>query len=725
MIRLHRPIGCGLYAWALTAGPWDVSAVRAQRTTAAEDVGAQPYLENCASCHGEKLGGALGPPLKGDAFSAKWNAQGASALHDFILLSMPPSDPGGLSADVYKQITAFILQANKVTSHEAKAVSASPGHAAPTVGLSVTEVPAATGLAPTVENHDAQYLAAIKRRDDVLARLRPVDEAMLRHPPAEDWLNWRRTDDGLGYSPLDQINRGNARWLTVAWSMALPAGTNEITPLVHDGVMFLNSHGSVLAIDVVSGDTLWTFVRSAQPAVPQLGPPVTQPRSMAIFEDRLYVPTSNDHMTALDVHTGKVVWDHLVFGRRSTMRFTGGPIVVRGKVIQGMSGCAGVSEPGGCFIVGLDATTGREVWRFNTIPKPSEPGGDTWNGTPIEQRFGASVWLAGTYDPETNLVYFGTGQTYHIGALLLPNPKRRRENSGLYTDTTLALNPDTGKLVWHYQHMARDVWDLDWSFERMITTLQIGSKLRKVAMTMGKIGVLDVLDAKTGKYIFSYDLGLQNLVTGIDPVTGWKIIDAALDPDPKQPKLVCPFALGVRNWPATSYDPSTHLLYVAASDSCMDSGWNRGEAFDITYGVRPRPNGDGNYGRVVAINLATRKTEWTQKHRAAEASATLSTAGGLVFEGARDRSFRASDSASGEILWQTRLDNLPSATPITFAKDGVQYVAITTGGGNPNDVTVQSLTPEIKSPTHVTTLWVFKLAGTEEAPDSGVVTPSK
>jgi alcohol dehydrogenase (cytochrome c) len=672
--------------------------------------GAKDYLSNCASCHGETLAGPFGPSLKNEAFRAKWGAKGGGALRNYIAKLMPPANPGGLSEQAYSQIAGFILHENKMST--AKQAATVPAAATPSrAGAPAAGVESGGGVGAAEDNEDAPYRAEIARRANILRGLTPVDEAMLRQPPAEDWLSWRRTDDGLGFSPLSQINRQNVSGLTVGWSLALPSGTNEISPLVHDGVLFVNSNGTVLALEAATGDTLWAFSRQA--TVLQMGPPVTQPRYMAIFEDRLYVPTSDNHLIALDIHTGKVVWDHMITGFQRTLRITGGPIVVHGKVIQGMAGCGGIGEPGGCFIVALDAKTGAELWRFRTIPRPGEPDGDTWNGAPLNLRFGASIWTAGTYDPENNLVYFGTGQTYHIAALMLPDPTRRPANSGLYTDTTLALNPDTGKLVWHFQHMARDVWDYDWAFERMITTLPIDGHPRKVVMTMGKLGILDVLDAKTGKYIFSHDLGIQTLVTAIDPVTGWKTTDPALEPDSKQPKLICPHSIGVRNWNSTSYDPATQLLYVAASLGCMDLTWLRGELFDITYGLKPNSNGEANYGGVVAINLANRKIEWWRKQRATEASSALGMAGGLVFEGGHDRYFRASDSATGKVLWQVRLDSAPSATPISFAANGVQYVAITSGGGNPMEVTRQPLTPEIGPTKQATTLWVFKLGAAE------------
>jgi len=646
------------------------------------------YMDNCASCHGKTLSGGFAPPLKGDAFKAKWSAQGGNALHDYIAKTMPPANPGGLAPALYEQVTGDIKAINHIT-----------GRAASEGG----------GVASEVKNQDAQYREIMAKRASALAALTPVNDDMLRSPPTQDWLSYRRSDDGQGFSPLTQINSGNVASLAMAWSLTLPASTNEITPLVHDGVMFLNSHGSILAIDVESSDILWKYVRASD--VRQLGPPITQPRGLAIYQDRLFVPTVDNHVLALDIRTGKVVWDHTVSGMYDWMRFSSGPIIVHGKVIQGATGCWGTGAGGKCFVIALDAASGAEVWRFHTIPNVGEPGGDTWNNAPYEKRSGAGVWSPGTYDPESNLVYFGTGQTYHIAALLLPKSKPSPASAGLYTDSTLALNPDTGQLVWHYQHMARDVWDLDWAFERILATVVIDSRPRRVVMTIGKIGILDVLDAKTGTYLFSQDLGFQNLVTAINPKTGWKVTNPAMEPDPNQPKFLCPFAAGVRNWPATSYDAEKHLLFVGTGDSCMNINWSLGEDFDISYNARPRPDGDGNTGSVMALNLVTRKVEWTQRRRAPEASATLSTAGGIVFEGSRDRVFRASDSASGAVLWQARLDNVPSSAPITFAANGVQYVAVTTGGGNPNDAIRAYMTPEEDPLPTATTLWVFKIGG--------------
>jgi alcohol dehydrogenase (cytochrome c) len=568
----------------------------------------------------------------------------------------------------------------------------------------------AAALADTVQNHDAQYLVAIQSRKKSLADLTPVTDAMLREPSPGDWLHWRRTYDGLGFGPIDQINRSNARNLTLAWSLALPSSaTDSITPLVHDGVMFVNSNGTVLAINVVSSDILWQFDSSTSNLPSMLA---SQPRSMAIYGEKLYVPTNDNRMVALDIRSGRLVWEHRIATSGGTVQITAGPIVAHGNVFQGMTGCEGLDAPGGCFLVALDAETGEERWRFYTIQKPSGQGVDTWNGVPGDQRSGASIWSTATYDPQAGLIFFGTGQTYHIAPLMAKTPQRNLSNAALYTDTTLALESDTGKLAWFYQHMARDVWDMDWAFGRQIITMPGKTGPQKVVETMGKLGILDVLDAKTGKYLFSYDLGFQNLVQTFDRDTGKKITDPALEPDETHPKHMCPYATGVRNWPATSYDPMQHILFVPFTNSCMKYTYNKGHRTDIAFELERPAGGDGNFGGVAAINLVSRRLEWETRYRAPTASALLATAGGLLFAGARDRVVRAYDSSTGTLLWSAQLDQVASSTPVTFEANGVQYVSVTTGGGSYNDLMVRALTPEIDSGARGSgvRLWVFRLA---------------
>jgi len=549
----------------------------------------------------------------------------------------------------------------------------------------------------------------------LLNKIAPVTDDMLRHPPDGDWLTWRRTYDSLGYSPLRQIDGKNVRNLREAWAWALPVSRNEIAPLVHDGIIFIKSANTIQALDGGTGDLLWQYVRPLPASLHDGSSAIV--RNLAIYQDMLFAPTADGHIVALNVKTGAVVWDQPVLGPQEIaqhLELDGGPIVAKGKVMMGASGCN--TYPGGCFIVGLDAHSGKEAWRFHTIARPGEPGGDSWNGAPVEQRFGASVWTSGSYDPDLNLVYFGIGQTYDTGTLLEGHSQNSDSNDGLYTDSTVALDPDTGKLVWYYQHMNRDVWDLDWAFEQSLITLPMNGKPANLVVTGGKIMVFDAVDRASGKYEFSKDLGLQSLVSAIDPKTGKKIINPALEPEANVTKHFCPHSGGGRNWPATSYDPESKILYVPLYESCQDFTWVPRDSAktaeggsDMHFVLHPRPDSDGKMGRIEAINLQTKKVVWVYRQRAAISSSTLTTAGGLVFAGSRDRRFRAFDAVTGKILWQSTLNASLSSTPVTYSVGGEQYVAVVAGNGGP--VAWPQLTPEIANPLGGTTLWVFKLPG--------------
>jgi alcohol dehydrogenase (cytochrome c) len=479
-------------------------------------------------------------------------------------------------------------------------------------------------------------------------------------------------------------------------------------------VLFIESGASVQALDGATGDLLWQYTRALPPNLN--GGRTAIIKNIAIFGSTLYAPTADGHVIALDARTGKLIWDTQVLGedeRSHRLSLDGGPVVAKGKVVMGVSGCQ--TYPGGCFIFGLDAGTGQESWRFHPVAQPGEPGGDTWNGAPADQRFGGSVWTSGSYDPALGLIYFGVGQTYDTATLLAPQPgKPLSDNDALYTDSTVALDPATGKLKWAFQHVNRDVWDLDWVFEQALVSVPVDGKPRDLVVTGGKIALFDAVDRATGKYAFSRDLGIQDLITGIDPKTGAKTINPALTPEAGVTKHLCPHSGGGRNWPATSVDTKTKVLYVQLYETCQDFTWKPRDAAgtakggnDMQWVLKPRPGSDGKFGRVQAVDLTTGKTLWTARQRAAFASSTLATGGGLVFVGGRDRYFNAFDSATGKTLWRTRLPASPSSTPITYSIDGRQYVAVVAGNGGP--VAWPYMTPEIDNPTGADVLMVFKL----------------
>lgn len=518
-----------------------------------------------------------------------------------------------------------------------------------------------------------------------LESMRPVSAAMLRDPAPGDWLQWGRTYDGQNFSPLKRIDRATVKDLAPAWRAPLKAGLSMPTPLVHDGVMFLQTNpDTVVALDATTGVELWRRAHTLATGVSS-----TMKMGLALSGGRVFVPTSDLHVLALDAKTGATVWDQAIEVRppaaqATTLGLRSAPLIVGDKVIQGVTTSF---VAGGGYIVALDINTGKEVWRFNTIARPGEPNGESWNGLPLEKRFGGSVWHQGTYDRDLNLIYYGVAPTYDTAPLRNPSGIAGTTSDALYTNSTIALNPDTGKLVWHYQHFSNDQWDLDWVFERQIATVKFGGKNRKVVMNVGKMGILDAVDAATGAYVFSIDAGTQNIITAIDPVTGKKTIDPQRLPDPTRPTVYCPGPSGGRSWPPTSLSKSTGLLYVPITEWCMRmSGQGAMLLSAPGSGLSPADHpdalSDGKMGRLQAMDLSGRKLGWKHDLDAPLATSALSTAGGIVFAGDLDPALKAFDDRDGTLLWTGALDNYPSSSVITYSVGAKQYVAVVVGMPN-------------------------------------------
>jgi alcohol dehydrogenase (cytochrome c) len=610
--------------------------------------GQAAYARFCARCHGSNLDdGEFGPPLRGKVFVDRWGGRSLAELDTLIETTMPPDSPGSLSDRMYTELMAFLLSQVGVSPSD---VELPPERAA----LGMKMIPGETSaldhraLGPSGGLAPGTVLPPWPAKHSMLDTLTPVTDAMLQSPPEEDWLTWRQSFTDAGFSPLTQVTKLNAGTLRLAWALALPAGPNEATPLVHDGVIFVHSYNDhVLALDAGTGDELWHYARR----LPEGIAPSVQ-RNMALYADMLYLGTSDAHVVALNAKSGRVVWDQPIADPH-IWRVSGGPLVAAGRVMQGVVGRA----PGGAWIVGLDAATGLESWRFHCAAQPGQVGYDSWNGARLEQRSGGSVWTAGSYDPQLGLAFFGPGQTYDTALLQHPTKQRGVSNDGLYLDSTVALDPGTGRMAWYFQHLPNDQWDYDWAFERQILQLPLGGKLTKLVITSGKLGIYDALDAASGKYAFSIDLGIQNLITSIDPKTGAKAMDPARYPDGIRRVSVCPHPGGGRSWLPGSYNPQSHIVYLPMVESCMDMiPMEKGERGSLSSGyrwaLRPRPDTDGKYGRIQAVNLATRETVWTARQRAPQTSGVLDTAGGVVFAGALDRWFSAYDDATGELLWK-------------------------------------------------------------------------
>ncbi|MGE3511434.1 MAG: PQQ-binding-like beta-propeller repeat protein [Vicinamibacterales bacterium] len=667
--------------------------------------GKQLFDQQCASCHGSSLdNGEFGPPLSGEEFLQKWGNHPLDEVFDVMSMTMPPGAPGSLSADQATNLLAYVLQRNAVAISD-KPLPSDPDQ------LHTMVMPTPTnGFVGGLANGVA-LPPPPNPTPNPLDRITPVTEAMLRQPADADWLTWRRTPDAMGFSPLRQITRDNVGRMQVTWAWALPNGPNEATPIVHDGVMFVYGYGDVVqALNAANGDLLWQYTRRLPKGVAP-----SFKKTIAIYGDHVFMATSDVHMVALDVKTGAVKWDtKLVPGAiPQGMRMIGGPLVAKGKVIVGTAGGAS----GGNYIVALDAQSGKEAWRFDTIPKPGTPGGDSWNGLPVDKRSGASVWNPGSYDPQTNLVFFGPSPTYDTAPLRDRVDDPRFTNDALYTNCTVALDVDSGRLVWFYSHMPNDQWDLDFAFERQILDLRINGTLRHVVATAGKIGIFDLLDAKTGEYLTSMDLGFQTLVKSVDPKTGAKTIDRErITPGDGEAKYLCPHSEGGKNWIPNAFNPVTKLMFVPLVESCQDlAPVAPGERGLLSTGVRlslrPPPNTDGNYGRLEAINLETKKSVWVNRRRATSTTGVLSTAGGVVFAGYVDRTFAAFDDQTGTELWRTRLTDVPNSNAISYAVNGRQYIAVVAGNGGNHARLFMRMMPEIKNPANRSaSVWVFEVA---------------
>ena len=336
----------------------------------------------------------------------------------------------------------------------------------------------------------------------------PVTEAMLLNPDPGDWINWRRTLDGWGYSPLKQINTQNAHQLQLAWSWGFGAGMSQPTPLVHAGIMYVPSPvGVVQALDAETGEFIWEYRKTFE-TVPTF---FALMRNIAIYGDKIFVTTNDAHLVALNARTGAVVWDQVVADYKLGYRYNSGPIIVKGKVIAGLNGCDRYKEDT-CYITAHDAETGKEVWRTSTVARPGEPGGETWGDRPLKFRGGSDAWITGSYDSATNLIYWSTAQAKPWARV------QRRANDAdaeLYTNSTLALDPETGKIVWYHQFIPGDSFDHDETYENIL----IDYDGRRSVFKMGKLGILWELDRVTGRFFAGHDLGYQT-VFELNPRTG-------------------------------------------------------------------------------------------------------------------------------------------------------------------------------------------------------------
>ena len=559
--------------------------------------------------------------------------------------------------------------------------------------------------------------AAREIRAQETRRFVPVTDAMLQKPDSADWLMWRRTQDSWGYSPLNQVNRNNVAQLKMVWMRGMAAGgSNESTPLVHDGVMYLpNTGDNIQAIDARTGELIWDYQR------PMRNQRRGTNRNIAIYGSNIIDTSADNAVYAIDAQTGKLAWETQILDPTKPANASSGPIIANGKVISGRQCQPGAGHEG-CVITAHDAKTGKELWRTSTIPKPGEPGDETWGGVPMEQRWHVGTWMVPSYDPELNLIYVGTSVTIPAPKFILGG----NDNKHLYHNCTLAINADTGKIVWYYQHIV-DHWDLDHPFERILVDtavapsardvlwinpkIKAGEQRKVITGIPGKTGVVYTLDRKTGEFLWARPTVQQNVIRTIDVNTGAVTVnEETLFTRINQTVITCPGSTGGKNWPAGAYSPLTNTMYFPLQNMCQTATSNTDQrdpskVYGVTM-VQQLPLGMDKVGTVFAISVESGQTTWKYEQRAGTLS-VVATGGGLVFGGDDVGKFRAFDDKTGKILWETDLGSTVSGFPITFAAGGKQYVAVTTGSSLVSGSALR-LTPELKAGT-VPNVFVFAL----------------
>jgi quinohemoprotein ethanol dehydrogenase len=547
-----------------------------------------------------------------------------------------------------------------------------------------------------------------------------------------NWLSYGRTYDEQRHSPLTAINDKNVGKLGLQWSADMDtARGQEATPIVVDGVLYISTAWSMVkAFDAATGRPLWSY----DPQVPReklidvCCDAVN--RGVAVYKGKVFIGTLAGHVVALDAATGKVVWDTLSIPEGSHMAITGAPRIVKGKVLIGAAGSEYFTRG---YLAAFDAETGKEVWRFYTVPgDPSQPfegkhlaaAAKTWSGQFWKFGGGGTVWDSITYDPETDLVYFGTANAEPW------NPSIRNSTAGdnLYTASIVAIRPDTGEYVWHYQETPEDRWDFDSNQQIIAANIVIADQMRRVVMHAPKNGFFYVLDARTGKFISGTAFATVNWASGLDPVSGRPQVNPEAKYDITGEAFTSfPGAYGAHTWNPMSYNPKTGLVYIPTNEAATTFAspakeWTPGEVgmqlgVDFNVGAMPADTEvreswlEKTTGALVAWDPVARNARWTVQHPGPSNGGTLTTAGNLVFQGTAGGEFRAYAADTGKQLWSFAAQTGVVAGPATYSVNGRQYVAVLAGWGSLWDLYSGILATKSGRVPNVSRLLVFALDG--------------
>jgi alcohol dehydrogenase (cytochrome c) len=510
--------------------------------------------------------------------------------------------------------------------------------------------------------------------------MRDVTDARLQNPEPENWLMFRRTYNGWGYSPLKDINTRNVDNLKVAWTLSTGVTEgHQSPPIVNDGIMYITTPlNLVYAIDATNGNVIWQY-RQQLPFDLSLMHPTN--RGVALYGDKVFMATSDARMVALNARTGAVVWEKQIEDYHTGYYITMAPLAAKGKVMVGVSG----GERGiRGFITALDVNTGDEVWKTYTIPAPGEPGSETWPEGMYEHG-GGSVWVTGNFDPDKNLTYWGTGNAG-------PWIGDARPGDNLFANSVLALDVDTGQMKGYHQYHWNDSWDWDEVSTPMLIDVTRNGVTFPALVHPGRNGYLWTLkreDDGSITYVDGKPFVYQNVFKSLDPVTGRPEYNEGTKPGLGVDGTYCPSLSGGKNWTPAAYSPDTRLVYIPANDNyCTTMG---GQPVEYRAGQNYTGNtaiqasllpGTDYIGEVQAWDMEKGEKVWSQKFDMANWGPIMATGGNLIFSGGTaDRYFRAFDARDGKILWQERLNSGITGVPTTYEVNGKQYIAIQSGWG--------------------------------------------